>query len=171
LAEGQNSADKELDEGERMKKYLILVLLFLIGVSSAYTAEQQNVLDGVKLSFQLGVAYQKASQGTDIANFNNLVDQYNAWVRTTFGGDASLLMQKMTTTAPVDLTKPYLASNNSTGNGIVHAIDGSGKYGPSYTTNDINTMPTSAILNYQTSTDVDSTTGQRIMGDGYLGGV
>jgi len=159
-----------------MKKYLILVLLFLIGVSSAYTAEQQNVLDGVKLSFQLGVAYQKASQGTDIANFNNLVDQYNAWVRTTFGEDASLLMQKMTTTAPVDLTKPYLASNNSTGNGIVHAIDGSGKYGPSYTTNDINTMPTSAIQKYASqdtlyNTDGTPIPGTRNMGDGYLGGV
>ena len=148
-----------------MKKYLILVLLFMIGVSSAYTAEQQNVLDGVKLSFQMGVAYQKASQGTDIANFNNLVDQYNAWVRTTFGEDASLLMQKMTATAPVDLTKPYLASNNSTGNGIVHAIDGSGKYGPSYTTNDINTMSNAAIAKYQASE-----TG-KIYGDGYLGGV
>ena len=163
-----------------MKKYLILVLLFLIGVSSAYTAEQQNVLDGVKLSFQLGVAYQKASQGTDIANFNNLVDQYNAWVRTTFGEDASLLMQKMTTTAPVDLTKPYLASNNSTGNGIVHAIDGSGKYGPSYTTNDINTMPTSAIGAYHTQDSRYNANGSLKtgdaaigtgMGDGYLGGV
>lgn len=145
-----------------MKKYLILVLLFLIGVSSAYTAEQQNVLDGVKLSFQLGVAYQKASQGTDIANFNNLVDQYNAWVRTTFGGDASLLMQKMTTTAPVDLTKPYLASNNTTGNGIVHAIDGSGKYGPSYTTNDMNTLPASVT---------NTTTFKNDGGGQWLGGV
>lgn len=148
-----------------MKKYIILALLFLIGVSSAYTTEQQNVLDGVKLSFQLGVAYQKASQGTDISNFNNLVDQYNAWVRKTFGEDASLLMQKMTTTAPVDLTKPYLASNNTTGNGIVHAIDGSGKYGPSYTTNDINTLSETAIKSYRASD-----TG-KALGDGYLGGV
>jgi hypothetical protein len=159
-----------------MKKYIILALLFLIGVSSAYTTEQQNVLDGVKLSFQLGVAYQKASQGTDISNFNALVDQYNAWVRTTFGEDASLLMQKMTTTTPADLTKPYLASNNTTGNGIVHAIDGSGKYGSSYTTNDINTMPTSAIGKYasqDTLYNPDGTPipGTRNMGDGYLGGV
>jgi len=168
-----------MDEGERMKKYLILVLLFLIGVSSAYTAEQQNVLDGVKLSFQLGVAYQKASQGTDIANFNNLVDKYNAWVRTTFGEDASLLMQKMTTTTPADLTKPYLAFNNTTGNGIVHAIDGSGKYGPSYTTNDINTMPTSAIGAYHAQDSPYEADGKTLkkdtsgtgMGDGYLGGV
>jgi len=147
-----------------MKKYIIALLL-LVGIASAYTPEQQNILDGVKISFQMGAAYQQAKQGIDISNFNSLVDQYNAWIGKTFGDDASLLMQKMTATTPADLTKPYLASNNTSSNGIVHTIDGSGKYGPTYTTNDINLMPNSAIASYKASE-----TG-KVMGDGYLGGV
>jgi len=56
-------------------------------------------------------------------------------------------------------------STNTTNKGIVHSIDGSGKYGPQYTTNDINQLPDSAIAAYHASE-----TGQT-MGDGYLGGV
>lgn len=148
----------------------------MVGIASAYTPEQQNILDGVKISFQMGAAYQQAKQGIDVNNFNSLVDQYNAWIGKTFGDDASLLMTKMTATTPADLTKPYLASNNTSANGIVHTIDGSGKYGPSYTTNDINLMPSNAIAKYQSQdTLVDangnSIPGTRNMGDGYLGGV
>lgn len=159
-----------------MKKYIIALLL-LIGIASAYTPEQQNILDGVRISFQMGAAYQQAKQGIDIADFNKLVDEYNAWISKTFGDDASLLMQKMTSTIPADLSKPYLASNNTSSKGIVHAIDGSsGKYGPSYTTNDINLMPESAISAYKSQdTLVDengvSRPGTRNMGDGYLGGI
>jgi len=58
----------------------------------------------------------------DIPTFNALADQWNAWVRQYFGEDANLLMQKMI--APVDLSKPYILANNTTGGGIVHKIDG-----------------------------------------------
>ena len=155
-----------------MKKYIIALLL-LIGMASAYTPEQQNILDGVKISFQMGAAYQQAKQGIDVNNFNKLVDQYNAWIGKTFGDDASLLMTKMTATAPADLSKPYLASNNTSANGIVHTIDGSGKYGPKYTTNDINLMPENAIKAYHDKdSTIDPITGKAPnMGDGYLGGV
>jgi hypothetical protein len=71
----------------------------------------------------------------------------------------------------VDLSKPYLLANNSTKGGIVHAIDGSfNGSGSKYTTNDINLLPAGAIEKYQTVTDVDKY-GNRITGDGYLGGV
>jgi len=143
-----------------MKKYIIALLL-LVGIASAYTPEQQNILDGVKISFQMGAAYQQAKQGIDISNFNSLVDQYNAWIGKTFGDDASLLMQKMTTTTPADLTKPYLASNNTSSSGIVHTIDGSGKYGPSYKTNDMNLLP---------ATVTNSTTFRKDGGQ-WLGGI
>jgi len=145
-----------------MKKY-ILALLIIIGIASAYSTEQQEILDGIRLSFQLGVAYEQAKQGTNVTGFNDLADKYNAWIRKNFGEDPGLLISKMS--GPVDLSRPYLSSNNSTEKGIVHTIDGSGKYGPQYTTNDINLLPNNAIAKYQSSE-----TGQT-MGDGYLGGV
>ncbi len=131
---------------------------------SLYFPEQQTTLDGMRLSFQLGVAYQQAQAGQNIAAFNALADQYNAWVVEHFGNDANLLMQKMDSSS-VNLQKPYVVGKNITNNGIVHAVDASGKYGPEYTTNDINQLPNSAIASYQ-----NSETG-RNMSDGYLGGV
>lgn len=78
-------------------KTLIISLILLAGLSlaSAYTPEQQTTIDGVRLGFQLGVAYQQAQAGQNVAGFNALVDQYNAWVRQHFGEDANLLMSKM----------------------------------------------------------------------------
>jgi len=150
-----------------MKKIMVSLILLSFMVlfavvspaSAAYTPEQQATLEGTRLSFQLGQAYQQANQGQNIAGFNALVDQWNAWVVANFGQDANLLMQKMT--APMDLQKPYAVGTNTTNKGIVHSIDGSAQY----TTNDINLLPDWAIASYQ-----NSETGQ-IMGDGYLGGV
>ena len=120
----------------------ILVLLSLIAaasVAAAYTQEElSNTKTGLELSFKLGQAYEKASQGGDVAAFNALADQWNAWVRQHFGEDANLLMQKMT--GPVDLTKPYILANNSS-SGIVHKIDGMNQMNTSYTTNDVNMLP------------------------------
>lgn len=46
------------------------------------------------------------------------------------------------TASTANLQKPYILGNNTTGNkGIVHAIDGSNKWGASYTTNDMNLLP------------------------------
>jgi hypothetical protein len=49
----------------------------------------------MNLSFRLGIAYEKASQGQNVAEFNALVDEYNAWIRQHFGEDVSLLMSKL----------------------------------------------------------------------------
>jgi len=129
-----------------MKTIIILVsLLAAITLAAAYTPEQQTTVDGVRLSFQLGQAYEKAVQGQDIPAYNSLVDQWNAWVVRNFGNDTALLMTKIT--APVNLQKPYLASNDTTGKGIAHKIDG----GAQYTTNDANLLPDSAIARYAAS--------------------
>ena len=80
-----------------MKGIIIFSLIFLAGLSlaSAYTPEQQTTIDGMRLSFQLGVAYQQAQAGQNVAGFNALVDQYNAFIRTNFGEDPNLLMSKI----------------------------------------------------------------------------
>ncbi len=144
-----------------MKTIIILLsLLAAVSLAAAYTPEQQVTVDGVRLSFQLGQAYDKAAQGQDVPDFNALVDQWNAWVVKNFGNDTALLMAKMA--APANLQKPYLAAeNNTTGNGIVHKIGGEAKY----TTNDVNLMSDAAIAKYATS-------GQgKAQGADFLGGV
>jgi len=81
---------------KNMNKFIIfLTLLAGLSLASAYTSEQQATLEGMRLSFQLGAAYQGASQGQNVAEFNVLVDEYNAWIRQNFGEDSSLLMSKM----------------------------------------------------------------------------
>ncbi len=72
-----------------------VILLAWLSLASAYTPEQQTTLEGMRLSFQLGVAYQQAQIGQNIAGFNTLVDQYNAFIRTNFGEDPNLLMSKI----------------------------------------------------------------------------
>jgi len=132
---------------------LVIVFMVLFAVvslaSAAYTPEQQVTLEGTRLSFLLGQAYQQAQQGQNIAGFNTLVDQWNAWVRTNFGEDANLLMQKVA--GPVDLSKPYVSGKNTSNTGIVHSIGGSGKYGPQYTTNDVNLLPENVRMQYNSS--------------------
>jgi hypothetical protein len=105
-----------------MKGIIVISLILLAGLVSAYTPEQQTTLDGMNLSFRLGIAYDKASQGQNMAEFNALVDEYNAWIRQHFGEDASLLMSKLnepsiaTTPSAVGgtrpLTKPFNASSD-----------------------------------------------------------
>jgi len=82
----------------------VLVLLLATPCIAAYTPEQQTTLDGLRLSFQLGIANEKASQGQNVAEFNTLVDQYNTWVRQNFGEDANLLMSKMNGAAVTPLS-------------------------------------------------------------------
>jgi hypothetical protein len=78
-----------------MKGIIVISLILLAGLASAYTPEQQTILEGMNLSFRLGIAYEKASQGQNVAEFNALVDEYNAWIRQHFGEDVSLLMSKL----------------------------------------------------------------------------
>jgi hypothetical protein len=159
---------------EKMKSLSIILLGLLLVAPCvvAYTPEQQTTLDGMRLSFQLGMAYQQASQGQNVAAYNALVDQYNAFIRTNFGEDANLLIP--VGTAP-NLQQPYVIGKNVTNNGIVHAIDASGKYGPAYTTNDINQLPANIIERYHKQDSRVDANGNPLpgtgMGDGYLGGV
>lgn len=128
-----------------MKTILVILisLMAAITLAAAYTPEQQVTVDGVRLSYQIGAAYEKYMQNGDATGFNALVDPWNAWVVKNFGQDANLLMQKLT--GPVNLQAPYILANNTTQGGIVHAIDGTGKAkGASYTTNDANLLPEGA---------------------------
>ena len=144
----------------QMKTIIILAsLLAAITLAAAYTPEQQTTVDGVRLSFQLGQAYEKAVQGQNIPAYNSLVDQWNAWVVKNFGNDTALLMTKITT--PVNLQKPYLASNDTTSKGIAHEMDG----GSQYATNDANLLPESALAKYAASEQGKAT------GSDFLGGV
>jgi len=97
--------------------------------------------------------YSKGEEATDYVDGTN------------FGEDANLLMTKMVENSAVNLQKPYVLGVNTSNKGIVHSLDGSTKYGPQYTTNDINLLPDWATAAYR-----NSETG-RLMGDGYLGGV
>ena len=90
-----------------MKNFIIFVILLVeLSLASAYTPEQQTTIDGMRLSFQLGIAYQQAQQGQNVATFNSLVDQYNAWILQNFGEDANLLMSKIITASGAPITVP-----------------------------------------------------------------
>ncbi len=143
-----------------MKTIIILVsLLTAVSLSAAYTPEQQTTIDGVKLAFTLGQAYQKALTGQNVTEFNALVDQWNTWVVKNFENDTTLLMAKMI--APTNLQKPYVAANDTTSKGVAHTIDGVAQY----TTNDANLLPDTARSRYAASEQGKAT------GLNYLGGV
>jgi len=131
----------------------IAIILCLAGLAAAvgYNDWQQGAADGLRYGFKMGQAYQNALNGVNITGFNAEVDRYNAWIQANFGDDPYLLMSKMS--APgIDLTKPVLIANNTTGGGMVHAIDGSNiASGPSYTTNDVNLLPKSVDLSRTTN--------------------
>jgi hypothetical protein len=147
-----------------MKYIAIFLCLVGLAVAVGYTDWQQGASEGLKMGFKMGQAYEQAQKGINVVGFNALVDEYNAWVREHFGEDPAMLMQKLN--APVDLTKPVLVANNTTQGGIVHEIDGMNKASEAkYTTNDVNTLPDSAIKSYQNSE------AGKTAGDGYLGGV
>lgn len=78
-----------------MKSIILTSLILLAGLASAYTPEQQAILDGLNISFQLGIAYDKAMQGQNVAEYNALVDKYNAWILQNFGEDTNLLKPKL----------------------------------------------------------------------------
>jgi hypothetical protein len=76
----------------------------------------------MNLSFRLGMAYDRASQAQNVADYNAIVDEYNAWIRQHFGEDTGLLRSKlnepptlaMSSEAGVtyQLTNPFNASSN-----------------------------------------------------------
>jgi hypothetical protein len=96
-------------------------------------------MGGMHLSFQLGVAYEKAKQGQNVTEFNTLVDEYNAWIRQHFGEDANLSMSKINEIIPNKIvsneTIPNKIVSNDTGpNKIVSNDTGPNKIAPNETT-------------------------------------
>ncbi len=130
-----------------MKNKIVYISIFLclagLAVAAEYTDWQNGAIDGFKKGFEMGQAYQLALDGKNINDFNAKVDEYNAWVRANFGEDPNMLMQKMT--APIDLNKPIIITNNTTSSkGIAHEIDGSsGKN--EISTNDMNLLSDAAL--------------------------
>jgi hypothetical protein len=145
-------------------KSIIIGMILLVGLAAAagYNDWQQGAIQGLKIGFHMGEMYTQASQGVNITGFNAEVDKYNKWVQQNFGNDQALMMPKMS--GPIDLSKPYIAANNTTGGGIVHAIDGK-QYGPNYLTNDVNLLPENVRRQVQNSKDPIQKGGQ------WLGGV
>ena len=84
-----------------MKYIAIFLCLVGLAVAAGYTDWQQGASEGLKMGFKMGQAYEQAQKGINVAGFNALVDEYNAWIREHFGEDPAMLMQKLN--APVDL--------------------------------------------------------------------
>jgi len=145
-----------------MKKYIVIFLcLVSLAMAAGYTDWQQGASEGLKMGFKMGQAYEQAQNGINVASFNALVDEYNAWIREHFGEEPTMLMQKLN--APIDLSKPVLVANNTTSKGIVHQIDGMNKADEAnYRTNDMNLLPASVTESEKFKTDG---------GGEYLGGV
>lgn len=151
-----------------MRSILILCVALVAGLSlaSGYDTTQQAMIDGSTLSWKMATAY--AAQ--DIPTFNTLAEQWNAWVRQHFGEDANLIMKKMT--GPVDLQKPYILANNTT-SGIVHKIDGNRAENKTYTTNDMNLLPSGVTEKmYEDSKKAKPGSSEAMAAQGnYLGGI
>lgn len=160
-----------------------MLALTTLSCAAQYNADQQAAMTGYGLSFHLGQQYQAIADGKgNITAYNSLVNEWNAFVQQNYGAESGLLMQTMANT-DINLQKPYVSAVNTTNNGIVHSVDGSNKYPPTYTTNDINAMSDSARQAYQRQDspyNTDNTLklgpdGKPLagtgMGDGYLGGV
>ncbi len=95
-----------------MRSLIAISLVLLIGSAYAYTPEQQTALDSMNLGFKLGEAYEKASQGQNVAEYNALVDDYNNWVLLYFGKNSSLFKTKMDEPFKQFVTKPLNASSD-----------------------------------------------------------
>jgi hypothetical protein len=70
------------------------------------------------------------------------------------------------------LQKPYVAANNTT-SGIVHKIDGNRAENKTYTTNDMNLLPSGVTEKmYEDSKKLDSKSAEYLASQGnYLGGI
>lgn len=151
-----------------MRAFLFLCVSLIAGLSlvSGYDATQQAMIDGSTISWKMAVAYTNQ----DVNTFNSLADQWNAWVRQYFGEDANLIMKKMN--GPVDLQKPYVAANNTT-SGIIHKIDGNRAENKTYTTNDMNLLPSGVTEKmYEDSKKAKPGSSEAMAAQGnYLGGI
>ena len=74
---------------------LSICLVLMAGLCSGFTSEQQIMLDGMNLSYELGMAYEKALRGQNVAEYNALLDEYNAFIKLNFGENTSLTKAKL----------------------------------------------------------------------------
>jgi hypothetical protein len=74
---------------------LAVCLVLLAGIASGYSSEQQTMLNGMNLSYELGMAYKEALQGQNVADYNVLVDLYNSFILLHFGENTSLIKSKL----------------------------------------------------------------------------
>ena len=94
-----------------MKGMIVSICLIrMAGLGSGFTSEQQIMLDGMNLSYELGMAYEKALQGQNVAEYNALVDEYNAFILLHFGENTSLTKAKLDESA-IRGTPTLLGSN------------------------------------------------------------
>jgi len=94
-----------------MKGMILPICLFLLaGLGCGFSSEQQIMLDGMNLSYELGMAYDKALQGQNVAEYNALVDEYNAFILLHFGENTSLTKSKLNDSA-IRGTPTLLGSN------------------------------------------------------------
>jgi hypothetical protein len=95
----------------KMKGMILSTCLVLMaGLGSAYTPEQQTLSDGMNLSYELGMAYDKTLQGQNVAEYNALVDEYNAFIQLHFGENTSLTKAKLDESA-IQSTPTLLGSD------------------------------------------------------------
>ena len=97
-----------------MKGMILVSLILLAGLASAYTPEQQTTLDGMNLSFELGTAYEQALLGGTVSEYDALVDVYNAWIQKTFGNNTGLEKSKLGSAAlsgTQEMTAPFNTSS------------------------------------------------------------
>lgn len=95
----------------KMKGMILpICLLLLAGLACGMSSEQQVMLDGMNLSYELGMAYDKAIQGQNVAEYNALVDEYNAFILLNFGENTSLTKAKLDESA-IRGTPTLLGSN------------------------------------------------------------
>lgn len=90
----------------------------LISAAPASSDYQQGVLDGLSRGWFMAQRYDQALAG-DADAYNRAVPDYNAWIRSIFGDNQSLLLQTFTQTGG--------AANYSVRRTIkpVHSIDAS----------------------------------------------
>ena len=98
----------------------LLFALALTGPSIALNDYQKGVLDGLSMGWKMAQKYDLAVSG-NLAEFNQAVPQYNAWIEEIFGENESLMLMPMTT-FPARQADSYFISKTFT---PVHAMDAS----------------------------------------------
>lgn len=112
-----------LKEAAEMKclPFALLIVLFAfvqIDPSLALSDYQRGVLDGLNWGWDMSHLYDQAKTG-DVVAYNQAVAKYNAWIRSIFGMNESLMLQ---TIAPSAKSQPFRISNTYN---PIHSIDAS----------------------------------------------